>query len=31
MSFLTISKETIFLKTQGTKLGAIVASNKGDE
>ena len=31
MSFLTISNETIFLKTQGTKLGAIVAPNKGDE
>ena len=32
MSFLTISNENIFLKTQGTRLGATVAtSNKGLE
>lgn len=29
MSFLTISTENIFLKTQGTRLVAIVAPNKG--
>ena len=29
MSFLTISYENIFSKTQDTRLGAIVASNKG--
>ena len=31
MSFLIISNENIFLKTQGTRLGAIVAPNKGLE
>ena len=31
MSFLAISNESIFLKTQGTRLGAIVAPNKGLE
>ena len=31
MSFLTISNENIFLKTQSTRLGAIVAPNKGLE
>ena len=31
MPFLTISNENIFLKTQGTRLGAIVAPNKGLE
>ena len=31
MSFLTISNENIFSKTQGTRLGAIVASNNGQE
>ena len=31
MSFLTISNEIFFFKTQGTKLGAIVAPNKGLE
>ena len=29
MSFLTISNENIFSKTQGDRLGAIVAPNKG--
>ena len=29
MSLLTISTENIFLKTQGTRLVAIVAPNKG--
>ena len=29
MSFLTISNENIFFKTQGTRFGAIVAVNKG--
>ena len=28
MLFLTISNENIFLKTQGTRLGAIVAQTK---
>ena len=28
MPFLTISNENIFFKTQGTRLGAIVAPNK---
>ena len=28
MSFSTISHKNIFLKTQGTKLGAIIAPNK---
>ena len=28
MSFLTISDENIFFKTQATRLGAIVAPNK---
>ena len=31
MSFLTISNEIFFFKTQGTILGAIVAPNKGLE
>ena len=31
VSFLTISNENIFLKTQGTRLGAIVTRNKGLE
>ena len=31
MSFLTIFKENIFLKAQGTRLGKIVAPNKGLE
>ena len=31
VSFLTISKEKIFLKTQSTRLGAIVAPDKGLE
>ena len=31
MSFLTISNENNFFKTQGTRLGAIVAPNKGLE
>ena len=31
MSFLTISNENIFLKTQGTRLGVIVAPKKGLE
>ena len=31
MSFLAIFNESIFLKTQGTRLGAIVAPNKGLE
>ena len=31
MSFLPISNENIFFKTQGTRLGAIVAPNKGLE
>ena len=31
LSFLTISDENIFLKTQGTRLGTIVAPNKGLE
>ena len=31
MPFLTISTENIFFRTQGTRLGAIVASNKGLE
>ena len=31
VSFLTISNENIFLKTQGTRLGAIVTPNKGLE
>ena len=31
MSFLTISNENIFLKTQSTRLVAIVAPNKGLE
>ena len=31
MLFLTISNENIFFKTQGTRLGAIVAPNKGPE
>ena len=30
-SFLTISNENIFFKTQGTRLGAIVARNKSLE
>ena len=29
MSFLTISNENIFWKTQGPRLGATVAHNKG--
>ena len=31
MPFLTISNESTFLKTQGSRLGAIVAPNKGLE
>ena len=31
MSFLTISNGNVFLKTQDTRLGAIVASDKGLE
>ena len=31
MSFSTISNQNIFLKTQGTRLRAIVAPNKGPE
>ena len=31
MSFLTISNENIFLRTQGTRLGVIVAPKKGLE
>ena len=31
MPFLTIFNENIFLKTQGTRLGAIFAPNKGLE
>ena len=31
MSFLTISNENIFFKNQGTRLGVIVAPNKGLE
>ena len=31
MSFLTISNKNIFFKTQGTRLGVIVAPNKGPE
>ena len=31
MSFLTSSNENIFLKTQDTRLGAIVAPDKGLE
>ena len=31
MIFFTISNENIFLKTQGTRLGVIVAPNKGLE
>ena len=31
MLFLTIYNENIFLKTQGTRLGAIIALNKGLE
>ena len=31
MSFLIISNENIFFKTQGTRLGAIVSPNKGPE
>ena len=31
MSFLTISNENIFFKTQGTRLGATVAPHKGRE
>ena len=31
MSFLTISNENFFFKTQGTRLGAIVAPNRGLE
>ena len=31
MLFLTISNENIFFKPQGTRLGAIVAPNKGPE
>ena len=31
MSFLTISNENIFFKTQGTRLGATVAPHKGLE
>ena len=31
MSFLTISNENIFFKNQGTRLGAIIAPNKGLE
>ena len=31
MSFLTISNGNILFKTQGTRLGAIVAPNKGLE
>ena len=31
MSFLIISNENNFLKTQGTRLGAIIAPNKGLE
>ena len=31
MSFLTISNEIIFFKTQGTRLGTIVACYKGLE
>ena len=30
-SFLTISNENIFLRTKGTRLGAIVTPNKGSE
>ena len=31
MSILTISNENIFYKTEGTRLGAIVALSKGPE
>ena len=31
LSFLTISNENIFFKTQVTRLGAIIAPNKGLE
>ena len=31
MSFLTISNENVLFKTQGTRLGAIIAPNKGLE
>ena len=31
MSFLTISNENIFFKNQGTRLGVIIAPNKGLE
>ena len=31
MLFLTISNENIFFKTQGTRLGAIVAPSEGPE
>ena len=31
MPFLTISNENTFLKTQGSRLGALVAPNKGLE
>ena len=31
MSFLSISDENIFFKTQGTRLSAIVAPNKGED
>ena len=31
MSFLSISNENTFFKSQGTRLGAIVAANEGLE
>ena len=31
LSYLTISNENIFFKTQGTRLGAIVTPNKDTE
>ena len=31
MSFLIVSNENIFSKTQGTRLGAIITPNKGLE
>ena len=31
MSFLTISNKNIFFKNQGTRLGVIIAPNKGLE
>ena len=31
MSFLTISNENIFFQNQGTRLGVIIAPNKGLE